>query len=418
MYIQKQYKIAYILHENDIFNVEFYKEDDELDILEKWMNKIGESISIEKTDIEPIDKNTKIFIENILLNNLSIKLYDMDKIKDLIDNIKSLYENKKYLKQDLYNDSSFTKENNDKNSLNSEFKHHSEYIYNKSNRNEFFYLMNGNDIDNSKQIKPLSNDNHFILNPYLNDDTIYQNLNYEIIDYNKNEDTDLLIMISNTKILITFIKLNPNSTELNFLKNNKYNFNIELKLKIKKNKQLVDIINNIANDKYYSHEDELKQKINNINDIINNNNHIIQKNEEELKVKTIINNLFIINNDIRDKIKANELFKIVESELISINFKIDNSISFRNRFSKYLINLGLQKKRFKDGFYYYGLINKFKTDNNQYNLDSKNLIDLTNENILDILNKKRQEELSLENIKIHKVELYNDSTNIQELLLE
>ena len=53
-------------------------------------------------------------------------------------------------------------------------------------------------------------------------------------------------------------------------------------------------------------------------------------------------------------------------------------IGVRNRLSNYLLELGLQKKRFSDGFYYYGIIKK---DNFK--------LDLKNENILDEIIKKR-----------------------------
>lgn len=32
--------------------------------------------------------------------------------------------------------------------------------------------------------------------------------------------------------------------------------------------------------------------------------------------------------------------------------------SFRNKLSKYLLDIGLKRKRFSDGFYYYGLKDK------------------------------------------------------------
>ena len=37
---------------------------------------------------------------------------------------------------------------------------------------------------------------------------------------------------------------------------------------------------------------------------------------------------------------------------------INDLIPFRNRLSKQLLSFGLQKKRFNDGYYYYGLVHK------------------------------------------------------------
>jgi arginine repressor len=57
--------------------------------------------------------------------------------------------------------------------------------------------------------------------------------------------------------------------------------------------------------------------------------------------------------------RASSLYDII----INSNFvKIDsNKISgFRTRLSKYLKDLGLRKKRYNDGFYYYGIIEKIE----------------------------------------------------------
>jgi hypothetical protein len=53
---------------------------------------------------------------------------------------------------------------------------------------------------------------------------------------------------------------------------------------------------------------------------------------------------------------ASHLSSILEQEL---NIKPADRMSFRNRLSKYLLKAGLQKKRFSDGFYYFGMKNKF-----------------------------------------------------------
>jgi hypothetical protein len=79
----------------------------------------------------------------------------------------------------------------------------------------------------------------------------------------------------------------------------------------------------------------------------------IMKGEEAL-VSEYLSKYYIIDTDINHKMQAAQLFdRIMESGILSI--ELNKMVSFRNRLSKYLKNMGLQKKRFSDGFYYYGI---------------------------------------------------------------
>lgn len=78
---------------------------------------------------------------------------------------------------------------------------------------------------------------------------------------------------------------------------------------------------------------------------------------EELQVKKYINYRFKIDNDINNKMKASVLHDIICN---SGYVKIEETklASFKTRLSQYLKDLGLQKKRYNDGYYYYGIIDR------------------------------------------------------------
>jgi hypothetical protein len=79
---------------------------------------------------------------------------------------------------------------------------------------------------------------------------------------------------------------------------------------------------------------------------------------EEKSVKAFLNNNFNFSDDVNKKMKASALYNLITNSDVC---KVDkNKISgFKTRLSKYLQDLGLKKKRYNDGFYYYGIVNKY-----------------------------------------------------------
>ncbi len=80
-----------------------------------------------------------------------------------------------------------------------------------------------------------------------------------------------------------------------------------------------------------------------------------EKEAEEQNVKRYLHSYFEIDNNPDHKYKAQVLFQFFANQK-DAGFSVDTN--FRNRLSKYLINMGLQKKRFSDGYYYYGLVKR------------------------------------------------------------
>jgi hypothetical protein len=86
--------------------------------------------------------------------------------------------------------------------------------------------------------------------------------------------------------------------------------------------------------------------------------------------------------------KASVLYDlIIHSNVLKMDKDNEKIAGFRTRLSKYLKDIGLQKKRYNDGFYYYGIIKKPSNDYNIFNFNGPKL------DIMDEF-KKRQDEYS------------------------
>lgn len=78
-------------------------------------------------------------------------------------------------------------------------------------------------------------------------------------------------------------------------------------------------------------------------------------NTEKIKVKQFLEYTYTLSTDIDKKIKANDLYK----ELINnLCIPYEEAALFKKRLAGYLIEFNLQKKRFSDAYYYYGLVRK------------------------------------------------------------
>ncbi len=81
-------------------------------------------------------------------------------------------------------------------------------------------------------------------------------------------------------------------------------------------------------------------------------------------MKEYLTKFYVLSDDINKKMKASALYNTIISSGI---FNFDNKFTlsgFRNRLSVYLKNLGLQKKRYNDGYYYYGIVPILNNYNN------------------------------------------------------
>ena len=170
-------------------------------------------------------------------------------------------------------------------------------------------------------------------------------------EYDINEKEDVYqnkynkILVYNDNSYISFIIDNPDKYDLQLLESNicgyKKYFEIE-------NNEIDSNINitliSLFHEKYFDDEKSLIDKINSFKELFNIDDTL------KRDVKTFISCNYNITDDINDKMKASELFNEIYKFL-----KIEEKINIRNKLTNFLLDIGLKKKRYNDGIYYYGL---------------------------------------------------------------
>lgn len=82
------------------------------------------------------------------------------------------------------------------------------------------------------------------------------------------------------------------------------------------------------------------------------NSSLCEELTEKDKVFRFMNNMYIINDDVGNKVGASDLYNTVMNHLC-ISFS--EKTAFRKRLAGYFIELGLTRKRYTDGYSYYGV---------------------------------------------------------------
>lgn len=81
--------------------------------------------------------------------------------------------------------------------------------------------------------------------------------------------------------------------------------------------------------------------------------------DERTEVQNIMHRLFDINTDPKERMRALELYMKVSSYIPRNHIQCSNDSILHKRLAAYFLEMGLIKKRFSDGVYYYGI--KLKT---------------------------------------------------------
>jgi len=162
-------------------------------------------------------------------------------------------------------------------------------------------------------------------------------------DVNKNKYNKILVYNDNSHI--SFIIDNPDKDDLQLLENcvcgyKKYiefendeiDNNINISLITLFDKKCFD------DEKSFIGEVEMFKKLYKID------------NSLKRDVKTFILTNYTITDNINDKMKAIDLFNEIYKFL-----RIEEKINIRNKLTNFLLDIGLKKKRYNDGIYYYGL---------------------------------------------------------------
>lgn len=182
-----------------------------------------------------------------------------------------------------------------------------------------------------------------------------------VIDDVKKRKSESICVIINDKFLQTLTIKNPDQDIGYILKNHSEFGFVKLFNFSTFNNDIINFIEREFNNVNFNDVDEVNKKILVTSQYIdfankqNDSNNLALS--EENQVKKFLNSKYVVNDDINYKMKASTLYDII---INSRAIKIDNDkmAGFRTRLSKYLKDLGLQKKRYNDGFYYYGIVEK------------------------------------------------------------
>lgn len=154
----------------------------------------------------------------------------------------------------------------------------------------------------------------------------------------------------------------------------------------KLDKKELDNIKNYFHKKNFENNETIFKKINSFEFLFDINND--KKNDKVYnEIEEFIRERYIIDNQPKNMIKANE---ILEQIFLELQYCYKDKLKLTKELSSILINMGLKKKRMSDGIYYCGIVTK-------HNLCKHNLFLSTSGNIEEMY-KKTVEEHKLESI--------------------
>ncbi len=185
----------------------------------------------------------------------------------------------------------------------------------------------------------------------------------------KNQEDDLnmssLTVILNYYNLNTIVIDNINSQENEIIERyTEYGF-IKL-FDIETNNELVKtFILNTFNANFFNNKEEINKLLKVTQDFVGIYNKLDKENskvyDEQLQIRNYLEANFIIDDNIENRIKFTDLCSLIENSPC-INISKTKLRGLKNRLSGYLKNLGLQKKRYNDGYYYYGIKTKYSNE--------------------------------------------------------
>ncbi len=227
--------------------------------------------------------------------------------------------------------------------------------------------------------------NTFLENNYGNNGVVYNNvlsefsMNSELLEESvqaklEKEGSGLMIVLLNVKNYQTIV-LDKLDDELLFVMNNHTEFGfMRLFGILTNNNEILHFVRNEFHQIQFNDIDEINKRISVTSQYIEFSNKHMRSNlvatSEENQVKSYILNCYVISDDLNYKIKSSVLYDaVINSNCVFIN--PDKLNGFKNRFSKYLKDIHLNKKRYNDGYYYYGIRLKQDSDYNQKLTDSE-----------------------------------------------
>lgn len=192
-------------------------------------------------------------------------------------------------------------------------------------------------------------------------------------------------VIINGKFMQTLTLLNPSEDELHIInKHPEFGFS-KLFVHETNNQCILDYVQKEFDTCKFNTLKELETKIQMLSNFIEFSNKQIDEtmmvNKEETKIKKFLQSKYILDNDINRKMKASALCDaIMDAKIVQV--PPNKLAAFKTRVSKYLKDLGLEKKRYNDGIYYYGISEKISGfRDNKLTLDVTELVRLRAEQL-------------------------------------
>lgn len=172
----------------------------------------------------------------------------------------------------------------------------------------------------------------------------------------------LIIVLINIMFLQTIVISEPDLLTLETIfKHGEYGF-IELFTFNTDNNEIEILIQKQFNATIFNNREELNQTLLSTSQIIElikskqtNTGPLL---EEEQSIKNYLQQYFEISDDADKKMKASTLYDMITLAEDICDIDRSKMSGFRNRLSKYLKDIGLQKIRYDDGYYYYGIVSK------------------------------------------------------------
>lgn len=370
------FDIYIAIKENSTFDICLFEGPEELEIIKKWCENIGYYIDyVHLTQVlneNEYEKIIDIFGDNIPLILKDVVLNNIDDVKNFI----SLEKNINTIKNQFVKDTENKKETKFKN-IN---RNRNDKLYERP-----FELLQS-PINSNLQGSELLKGNLPSSYSFNNIGTIeeaYSELAQDNIQINKKLYI-ILFKDKNINYYASFMKNELSELEKKILKNNRHCFCIGYEIEnVKKHKRTIDLMYNLFDDVVFDNESDIDKLVGVVDNNYKKNMGIKDRSEKEYVVEYISKHYDITSN-LDNKMSATKLCDLIIHYLNSFTpIKLKgNTFSFRNRLSKYLIEVGLKKKRFGDGFYYYGL----KEKNIKSNLNKLNLSKLEQSRDNDIKN--------------------------------
>jgi len=202
-----------------------------------------------------------------------------------------------------------------------------------------------------------------------------EKIDKEKLEKEKFKNDKLIIVLFNPIINQTIVVIDPDLITLETIHEcNGYGF-LELFTIDSNNSELEELIIKHYDKICFNNIKELNNTLLSTSKVINliknrqDSKILLLKVKEETSVKNFINTRYEITDNNDCKIKASVLYDIIiKTDSCKIDVKLQSG--FKNRLRGYLKDLGFQKKLCNDGYYYFGIIDKYDDKNLDHTLNN------------------------------------------------